>query len=104
MIGIEAFVAALILLLFGHWLLPAHFPAFEEITIDGRGRIFVQTYQRGDDGLSNLYDVFDEKGRFIARLSLRCAPKCGKGGKFYAVEMDAEGNQFIKRFRVSWKK
>ena len=81
---------------------PEYHPAFWYLSIDDEGRIFVQTFERTEEG-SYYYDVFDSEGKYIAKVPLGARPWAWKKNKLYTVEEDEEGYQYIKRYKVTWK-
>lgn len=82
---------------------PKYFPAFQGFSMDEEGRIFVQTFERQADGNKFFYDVFDPEGKYIAKIPLNALPQCWKKGKMYTIEEDAQGFQYIKRYRLTWQ-
>lgn len=80
---------------------PKYYPAYERFFLSDLGHIFVQTWEKTKDGM-RLYDIFDREGRFISRIPLRPSGIEIINGKYYALEKDADGYQYIKRYTVSW--
>jgi len=77
--------------------------AFQRFFLDDEGRIYVQTWEKiGDKEIYN-YDVFDNEGKYVARIPLRDTPYVCFRGKIYSMEEDEEGYQIVKRYRVDWK-
>jgi len=83
-------------------VVPKYFPAIYSLTTDDEGRIFVHTYEKAGNG-KYFNDVFDQEGRYTAKIPLKDHLKIWKKGKLYAIEEDEEGFQVIKRYRVTWK-
>ncbi|MFH1975286.1 MAG: 6-bladed beta-propeller [Pseudomonadota bacterium] len=83
---------------------PKYHPAFQSITVDDVGRIFVQTWEKTKDKSAFFFDIFDSKGRYIAKIPMRFRPRILKKGKFYSVEEDDDGFQFVKRYKMVWNK
>ena len=83
--------------------LPRDFPAFQDFSVDEEGRIFVQTYERQIDENKFYYDIFDPKGRYLAKIPLKVKSLFWKKSKLYTIEEDEEGFQMIKRYKVTWK-
>ncbi len=83
---------------------PKHFPAFNDMYINDKGRLFVQTYERVKDKEHYYYfDVFDSIGKYIAKIPLKAGRThqyIWKKNKLYTVEVDEEGYPFIKRYKV----
>jgi len=82
---------------------PNRYPPFIRFTCDEEGRIFVQTYEKTEDGERDYYDVFDSEGKYIARISLKSLPIVWKNNKLFTIEEDEDGFQFVKRYKVTWK-
>jgi len=82
---------------------PDNYPAFQGLSCDEQGRIFVRTSEQAEDSEEYYYDVFDEEGKYIARIPLSFFPREWKGGKLYTIEEDEEGYQVVKRYKVTWK-
>ena len=83
--------------------LPRYFPAFQDFSVDEEGRIFVQTYERQIDENKFYYDIFDPKGRYLAKIPLKMKPLFWKKNKLYTIDESEEGFQFVKRYKVTWK-
>lgn len=77
--------------------------AYRWFITDDEGRIFVRTYERVVNGEGYYYDVFDEEGKYIAKIPLGITPLIWKNNKLYTIEEDEEGYQYIKRYKVTWK-
>jgi len=75
--------------------------AFQFLNIDDVGRIYVQTYEKASSGY--YYDVFDSNGRYIAKIPLIARLRICKKSKFYTIEEDEDGYQYVKRYKVTWK-
>jgi hypothetical protein len=84
------------------FVFPKYHPAFVGFFLSDLGHIFVRTKEDTNDGKST-YDVFDKEGRFINRMPLRPAGITILAGKYYAVEEDDAGYQYVKRYAVTWK-
>ncbi len=84
-----------------------HFPAFSDIMVDDKERIFVKTYERGEGSEESFYfDVFDSKGIYIAKVQIKAnlnRNSVWKRNKLYTIEEDEEGYQIVKRYKVNWK-
>lgn len=75
--------------------------AFTRFFVDDRGPLFVQTWEKAGGG-KLVHDVFDREGRFIGRIPLKPSGIGIMKGKYYALEVDDEGYQAIKRYAVKW--
>lgn len=49
---------------------PQHWPPFRYLFTDGKGRLYIMTYEKGDNDREYMYDIFSPEGVFIGRLSL----------------------------------
>ena len=90
---------------------PAVHAAFRSFFVDDRGRLFVQTWERTPDGKQDIHDIYDSDGRFFGRIALNIhpdfinpIPRILSNNKLYAVEVDDEGYEFVKRYSVAWNK
>lgn len=77
--------------------------AFIYLNIDDKGRIFTRSYEKVPERDEYYYDVFDQEGRYIAKIPLRMRPMVWKKNKFYTIEEDEQGYQAVKRYKVTWK-
>ena len=84
------------------FVFPKDHPAYSRFFLSDLGHIFVQTYEKADGG-RYIHDVFDAEGRFIGRLSLKPSGLEILKDKYYALEEDEEGYQYVKRYAVTWK-
>ena len=81
---------------------PERYPPLQRICCDDEGRIYVQTYDKTEDGEADYYDVFDSEGKYIARFSLKYWAIVWKKQKLYTIEEDEDGFQIVKRYHVTW--
>jgi hypothetical protein len=93
-------------------IIPKHHNAFQRFTVDEEDRIFVQTWEKTQDGEGFIYDVFGPDGVCFTRVPLRfsfgrfplhLSPIVWKNGKVYAREEDEDGYQFVVRYSVHWE-
>ena len=82
--------------------LPKNYPAFKSFTIDDEGRLFVRTFEKDENGDGYFFDIFDSDGKYLVKLSLWATPQVFRRGKCYTIEDDAEGFQFVRRYKVTW--
>jgi len=66
------------------------------------GHLFVVTWEKTENG-NFIHDVFDKEGRLLARIPLKSRGLKISEGKYYALEEDEDGFQYVKRYAVSWK-
>jgi len=78
-------------------------PAFLRFVHDEIGRLYVQSYEKGEGNNVYYHDVFDRDGRYIAKVQLRQYPVIFRNGKLYSLEENEDGYQVIKRYKVTWK-
>jgi len=83
--------------------LPKYYPAYKSFMLDNNGKLFISTFEKTKSGKGYYCDVFDAEGRFIAKIPLKFNPRVWKKNKFYTIEEDEEGYQYVKRYRVTWK-
>jgi hypothetical protein len=81
---------------------PKYHSAYQSFTLDEEGRIFVQTWNRIEDGEGNFYDVFNAEGEYLIKIFLKFPPLVWKKTKLYTIEEDEEGFQIIKKYKVNW--
>ena len=67
--------------------------------MDDECRVYAFTWEKSPDGKRRMFDVFDEQGRYIARIPLPSRSLFIKKGKLYSVEEDEEGYQHLKRYK-----
>ena len=80
---------------------PKDHPAFTRFFLSDLGHLIVQTYEKAAGG-KIVHDVFDAEGRFIGRVPLKGIGLEILNGKYYALEEDEEGYQYVKRYAVTW--
>jgi hypothetical protein len=87
----------------------SHHSACRSFFMADAGRLFVQTWERNTDGRQDIYDIFDEEGRYIARAPLPPNPdflnprtRFIRNSKLYTIEPDQKGYEVVKRYTVKW--
>ncbi len=80
----------------------SHYHPFLYLSVDDKGRVFVRTYEKAPNG-HYYYDVFNAKGKYIAKIPLEYRPRVWKKDKLYVISEDEEGYQQVRRFSVSWQ-
>jgi hypothetical protein len=83
--------------------LPKYHTAYQDISADEDGRIFVRTWERTDDRQRYYFDVFDAEGRYITKVAIGGQPKVWKKNHLYTLDEDAQGYPMVKRYKVNWK-
>jgi hypothetical protein len=76
--------------------------AFYRFVLDEKGRIYVRTWEKALDGVSFIYDVFDEEGKYVAHFPLKGTLHSVKNNKLYTIEEDEEGYEVVKRYGILW--
>ena len=82
---------------------PNNYPAFQGLSCDEQGRIFVRTSERAENNEGYYYDIFDKEGKYTAKIPLGFFPRTWKNNKLYTIEQDEEGYHVVKRYKVKWK-
>jgi len=82
--------------------IPKHFPPFYAMFSDDEGRVYVWTYERTPDWEGFYYDIFDAEGKYILKVPFKTSPRFIKKNKFYTIEEDEDGFQYVKRYRMNW--
>jgi hypothetical protein len=87
----------------------SHHSAYRSFFLADGGRLFVQTWERSADGRQDIYDIFDDEGRYVARVPLSPnpdfqspLPRFIKQGKLYTIEPDSKGYEVVKRYTLKW--
>ena len=84
------------------YVFPKDHSAYKRFFLSDLGHLFVQTWEKADGG-KFLHDIFDADGRFIGRIPLKPSGIEILKGKYYALEEDDDGFQYVKRYAVTWK-
>lgn len=82
--------------------IPKYHSAFQHISTDEDGRLFVQTWEK-ESSAGYYYDVFDTEGKHITKILLESPPQEWKNNKLYIISEDDNGLHYIKRYKVTWK-
>jgi hypothetical protein len=90
----------------GYSTIPFVFPkehaAFRPFFLSDTGHLFVETCEKAGDGYF-IHDIFDKDGRLLARMPMKPRGLKIYEGKYYALEEDEDGYQYVKRYAVTWK-
>lgn len=73
------------------------------ISTDDEGKIFAMTWERIPDKEGYYHDVFDQEGRYLAKIPFTSRPFLIKKNKYYTVTEDEEGFHIVKRFHMEWR-
>jgi len=82
-------------------IIPEFYPPINYIYSDDEGRIYVQTNEVDLEN-RDYYDVFNSEGKYITKITLKGFPACWNKGKFYTIEEDEDGFEYVKRYNVTW--
>jgi hypothetical protein len=84
---------------------PEVFPPIHRIACDDEGRIYVQTYEKDENGRI-YHDVFDPEGRYITKFSLSRKETIHtiKGNLMYTMMQGSKKrNSLVKRYKMVWE-
>ena len=77
---------------------------------DDEGRIYVMTYEEGDEPGEFIYDIFNPEGAFIARTKLdnldernRITPAKAKNNRLYYLHIKENGYKELVVCRMRWE-
>lgn len=89
---------------FGDWkvVMAEYHSAFRSFFLSDTGHFFAETFEMVGDGCF-VHDIFDKDGRLLARMPLKPRGLKISQGKYYALEEDEDGYQYVKRYAVTWK-
>jgi hypothetical protein len=83
---------------------PDYFPPFKMFWIDDEERIFVETYEEGEETREALLYIFNPEGMFIGIKSLKEAQaRKFKNDRLYCVYRKDSGYEEFVAYKVSWK-
>lgn len=83
------------------FFIPDVFPPFKDIVALGDKRLFVQTYEKSNEG-SSLYDIFDANGEFIGRTELEGYQVKFKGDSVYCLKQKESGYKELVVYKMVW--
>jgi hypothetical protein len=86
-----------------NYVFPRYHPVFSGFFLSDLGHLFIRTNEKTEDGQKLIYDIFDAEGRFISRMPLKPSGITILNGKYYALEEDENGYQYVKRYALTWK-
>lgn len=82
--------------------IPKYHSAFQRIILDDKSNIIIQTWEKNKSGDQYLYDFFDSNGKFLFKVPIKSRPLIWKNDKFYTIEEDEEGFQYVNKYIVKW--
>jgi hypothetical protein len=83
---------------------PDFYPPYGHFIPADDGRVLVQTYEKGKTRREFIWDVFDEDGRYIARVPLNIKLHLWQNGKAYGIEEDDYGQKMLRCYQARWEK
>ena len=97
---------------------PPHWPPNRYMFTDDKDRLFVMTYEKGEDERKYMYDIFNADGVFIGRVSLgniqvryvgneryHDDPKkvLARGGVLYCIQEKESGYIELVTYKMNWE-
>lgn len=89
---------------------PEHWHPFNSFFLDEEGRLFVMTYEHGENPGENMFDIFNRNGVFIARTSLKVhhwgwgrLNARVKGQRLYVVREKETGYKELVVYGMRWE-
>ncbi len=88
---------------------PKYFPPFHSFFTDQKARLFVMTYEEGENPGEYIYDIFNEDGLFTGRKSLRIHHNSDslfaqmKNNRLYCIYEKESGYKEFTAYKVTWK-
>jgi hypothetical protein len=86
-------------------VLPKFKAVVARLLVDDQGNLWVQTneFKEENDKYFVVYDVFNHKGIYEAKIWSNVHPFLIKGGNAYTIELNKEtGARFVGRYTVKW--
>jgi hypothetical protein len=81
------------------FFIPDAFPPIRNIVALGDKRLFIQTYERHNEG-SSVYDIFDTNGEFIVRTELEGYQVKFRGDFIYCLKQKESGYRELVVYRL----
>jgi len=89
---------------------PEHWHPFHSFFLDDEGRIYVMTYEPGENPGEHMFDIFNKDGVFIARMSLDVyrwgwgeMNAKAKENRLYVVREKESGYKEFVVYRMNWE-
>ena len=88
---------------------PDSMPPFHAFFTDDEGRLFVMTYERGENPGEYMYDIFNPDGLFIARKSLKIYNDENflyakiRDSRLYCINEKESGYKELVVYKVRWE-
>ncbi len=90
---------------------PECWHAFHSFFLDDQGRLYVMTYEPGENPGEHMYDIFNEDGVFIARMSLNASYQNygrllarSRSERIYCVQEKESGYRQLSVYKMTWGK
>lgn len=83
------------------FFIPDVFPPFRNIAALDDKWLFVQTYEKPNEG-SSMYDIFDTNGKFIGQSELEGYQVKFKGDHVYCLKQKESGYKELVVYRMMW--
>ncbi len=85
-------------------IFPPAYPPYTGFIPADEGRLLVQTYEKDKEKKGRYSDVFDDQGRYIARVLFEDDLRLWRDGRAYFSAEDKDGDIILKCFRARWEK
>jgi len=89
---------------------PDFFPAYQSFLTDDRGRLFVMSYEKGENPGEFMFDIFNPDGVFIERKSLNVwiweslVKAKIKRNLLYCIQEKESGYKKFVVYKINWEK
>ena len=95
-------------------IVPKKMPPFHNFFLDDAGRLYVKTYEKGENENEYIHDIFNPDGIFIARKSMpsfdawmkpgaRLNGAKAKNGQFYCIREKESGYKELVVYKMIWQ-
>lgn len=87
---------------------PEHLSPIQSFFVDDEGRIFIMTYEKGENQGEYVFDIFNSGGVFIQRKNLNVLNNWdmqarAKKGRLYCVREKESGYKELVVYRMKWE-
>lgn len=86
------------------FVIPNNYPPFQGFFVDDKGQIFVHRFVEVEKSKKHYFDVFDDEGKYITKITLDEKFLFGtfKNKKLFTIEEDEDGYKYVRRYKVTW--